>query len=189
MALRMSEEEFAEWKRNRDARMRAEGKSAGLGKTMPGDIRAAMTDVNARKGRSAASPSCCQPARSSGVSLEEPEKDEPDARNGELPKKPSKYRNQRTEIDGKKFDSKHEATIYQELMLRVKAGELKSVLRQVKFDLPGGIQYVADFVTIAQDMRIEGVYDAKSPITKQNRVYINKKKQMLACYGIEIKEV
>ena len=101
----------------------------------------------------------------------------------------SKYGNRRTEVDCIKFDSKHEADTYKALMLRVKAGELKAVLRQVRFDLPGGIRYVADFVTIAPDMRIEGVYDAKSEITKKNRVYINKKKQLKACWGIEIKEV
>lgn len=107
----------------------------------------------------------------------------------ETPTKCSKYGNRRVEIDGIKFDSQHEATIYQELMLRVRAGELKTVLRQVSFDLPGGIRYVADFVTIAPDMHVEGVYDAKSSATKANRVYINKKKQMKACWGIEIREV
>ena len=103
--------------------------------------------------------------------------------------KRQKYGNRKVEIDGMKFDSQHEAAIYQEIMLRVKAGELKCVCRQVRFDLPGGIQYIADFVTIAPDMRIEGVYDAKSEATKQNRVYINKKKQMKACWDIEIQEV
>lgn len=107
----------------------------------------------------------------------------------ETPTKRSKYGNRRVEVDGIKFDSQHEATIYQELMLRVRAGELKAVLRQVSFDLPGGIRYVADFVTITPDMHVEGVYDAKSPATKANRVYINKKKQMKACWGIEIREV
>ena len=107
----------------------------------------------------------------------------------ETPTKRSKYGNRRVEVDGIKFDSQHEATIYQELMLRVRASELKAVLRQVSFDLPGGIRYVADFVTIAPDMHVEGVYDAKSPATKANRVYINKKKQMKACWGIEIREV
>ena len=105
------------------------------------------------------------------------------------PPKRSKYGNRRVEIDGLKFDSQHEANVYQDLMLRVKAGELRTVCRQVKFDLPGGIVYVADFVTIRPDYTIEGVYDAKSEITKKNRVYINKKKQMKACWGIEIREV
>ncbi|MBR6030196.1 MAG: DUF1064 domain-containing protein [Clostridia bacterium] len=103
--------------------------------------------------------------------------------------KRSKYGNHRVEIDGKKFDSKHEARVYEELMARVRAGELRTVCRQVSFDLPGNIRYVADFVTIAPDMSIEGVYDAKSAITRKNRVYINKRKQMEACWGITIKEV
>lgn len=103
--------------------------------------------------------------------------------------KRQKYGNRRVEIDGIKFDSQHEANFYQELMLRVRAGELKTVCRQVKFDLPGGIVYVADFVAIRPDFTVEGVYDAKSPATKQNRTYINKKKQMKACWGIEIQEV
>ena len=107
----------------------------------------------------------------------------------EIPTKRSKYGNRRVEVDGIKFDSQHEATIYQELMLRVRAGELKAVLRLVFFQAEGGIRYVADFVTIAPDMHVEGVYDAKSPATKANRVYINKKKQMKACWGIEIREV
>ena len=102
--------------------------------------------------------------------------------------KRTKYGNRRTEVDGKKFDSKHEAEVYQELMLRVRAGELRCVARQVAFDLPGGIRYIADFVTIGPDYRAE-VIDAKSPATRKNRVYINKKKQMASEWGIEIREV
>ena len=120
----------------------------------------------------------CVPARRSGVSVADMD----------APKR-SKYGNKRVEIDGKKFDSKHEAGAYMMLMQRVRAGELKCVLRQVAFDLPGGIKYIADFVTIRPDMSIEAVIDAKSEATKQNRVYINKKKQMKAIYGIEIVEV
>lgn len=103
--------------------------------------------------------------------------------------KRQKYGNRKVEIDGMKFDSQHEAGTYIMLTQRVKAGELKCVLRQVPFDLPGGIKYVADFVTVRPDMSIEAVIDAKSEATKQNRVYINKKKQMKAIYGIEIVEV
>lgn len=106
----------------------------------------------------------------------------------EAEKRP-KYGNRKVEIDGKKFDSKHEAGAYLMLMQRVRAGELKCVLRQVPFDLPGGIRYIADFVTIRPDMSIEAVIDAKSEATKKNRVYINKKKQMKAVWGIEIMEV
>lgn len=92
------------------------------------------------------------------------------------------------EIDGKKFDSKHEAEVYEGLMLRKRAGELKLVLRQVPFDLPGNIRYIADFVTMDYDNHIE-VLDAKSPATRKNRVYINKKKQVLDLWGMEIREV
>ena len=134
--------------------------------------------------RSAVSPSRCQPARPSGVTLDE-ETVSPEDR----PKKPRKYRNEPVTLDGIRFDSKHEAAVYQELMFRVKSGELRNVLLQVPFILPGGIRYVADFVTLTPDFRIEGVYDAKSEITRKNRVYINKRKQMKACWGIEIKEV
>ncbi len=106
------------------------------------------------------------------------------------PPKRSKYGNRRVEIDGMKFDSQHEADYYFGVLIpRVKAGELKCVCRQVSFDLPGGIKYIADFVTILPDRRIEGVYDAKSEATRKNRVYINKKKQMKACWEIEIQEV
>jgi len=106
----------------------------------------------------------------------------------ERPKK-SKYGNIRVEIDGKKFDSKHEARAYMEFVARVQAGELRAVLRQVPFDLPGGIRYIADFVTITPDMKIGGVYDAKSAATRKNRVYINKRKQVKAIWGIEIIEI
>jgi len=161
------------------------------------------------------SPGCCQRARPSGISLRQMEETpetkahfdgirehyeqidrETAAKKAEIErtvreagKKPRKYRNEPTLVDGIRFDSKHEAKVYQELMLRVKAGELKNVLLQVAFLLPGNIKYVADFVTITPDMRIEGVYDAKSEATKKNRVYINKKKQMKACWDIDIIEV
>ena len=104
--------------------------------------------------------------------------------------KRQKYGNRKVEIDGMKFDSQHEADYYfGVLMPRVKSGELKTVCRQVAFDLPGGIKYIADFVTILPDQRIENVIDAKSAATRKDRVYINKKKQMKACWDIEIQEV
>lgn len=102
--------------------------------------------------------------------------------------KARKYGNTPVTVDGKRFDSKHEAEVYAELMLRVRAGELKCVARQVSFDLPGGIRYIADFVTIDAENRVE-VIDAKSPATRKNRVYINKRKQMRSEWGIEVREV
>ena len=104
------------------------------------------------------------------------------------PKRP-KYGNRKVEIDGKKFDSKHEADYYFGVLLPLwRAGMLRMLTRQVPFDLPGGIRYVADFVTVDNYGRVS-VIDAKSKATKKNRVYINKKKQMKAVWGIEIMEV
>ncbi len=104
------------------------------------------------------------------------------------PEKKRKYRNEPIIVDGIRFDSKHEAAVYDDLMRQVRAGILKCVCRQVGFDLPGNIRYFADFVVIYPDNRIE-VLDAKSAVTRKNRVYINKKKQLKALWGIEIVEV
>lgn len=100
----------------------------------------------------------------------------------------NKYGNRRAEVDGIRFDSQKEARYYEELMLRYRAGDLKLVLLQVPFILPGPVRYYADFLTIDNDGRFE-VIDVKSEATRKNRVYINKKKQMKAVWGIEIKEV
>lgn len=167
MALRMTEEEFAEWKKRQNRTYTPQ-------KTSYGSI-------------AGASPTCCQPARPSGVSVEDME---------QKGKKRPKYGNRKVEIDGLKFDSEHEAAVYQQLMLQVRAGELKCVVRQVKFDLGGGYhatadsryQYIADFVTIDQN-NVVRVLDAKSEITRQNRTYINKRKQMQAEWGLEVEEV
>ena len=100
-----------------------------------------------------------------------------------------KYRNEPVTIDGKRFDSKHEAAVYQELALRVKAGELQCVCRQVPFDLPGGVKYIADFVAFKPGWQLEGVYDAKSPATKKDKTYVIKRKLMKSEWGIDIIEV
>ena len=110
--------------------------------------------------------------------------------------KTAKYRNVRVEVDGLRFDSKHEAAVYTELMARVRAGELRYIVRQPRFDLGGGrnasretrYQYVADFLIVDKDGRAR-VLDAKSEITRRNRTYINKRKAMLAEWGIEVEEV
>jgi len=112
------------------------------------------------------------------------------------PKKRRKYGNEVVYVDGIRFDSKHEAAVYQELMLRVRAGKLKCVCRQVHFDLGGGphaqkdsrYEYIADFVTL-DNQNIADVIDAKSDITRKNQVYVNKKKAMLALWGISITEM
>lgn len=102
--------------------------------------------------------------------------------------KRSKYGNQRTEADGCSFDSKHEAAAWKELKLQMRGGEYMGVARQVRFQLPGNVEYVADFVVFCRDGTYE-VLDAKSAATAKNAVYRMKKKQMRECLGITIKEV
>lgn len=133
-----------------------------------------LKDYQARQKRQALP---CVPAVPSGVSVADMDR----------PKR-NKYGNRRVEVDGIRFDSQKEARYYEELMLRYRAGDLKLVLLQVPFILPGPVKYYADFLTIDNDGRFE-VIDVKSEATRKNRVYINKKKQMKAVWGIEIKEV
>lgn len=133
-----------------------------------------LKDYQARQKRQALP---CVPPVPSGVSVADMDR----------PKR-NKYGNRRVEVDGIRFDSQKEARYYEELMLRYRAGDLKLVLLQVPFILPGPVKYYADFLTIDNDGRFE-VIDVKSEATRKNRVYINKKKQMKAVWGIEIKEV
>jgi hypothetical protein len=133
-----------------------------------------LKDYQARQKRQALP---CVPPVPSGVSVADMDRS-----------KRNKYGNRRVELDGIRFDSQKEARYYEELMLRYRAGDLKLVLLQVPFILPGPVKYYADFLTIDNDGRFE-VIDVKSEATRKNRVYINKKKQMKAVWGIEIKEV
>lgn len=100
----------------------------------------------------------------------------------------NKYGNQPTEVNGKKFDSKHEAEVYEELRLECLADEHVGLGCQVAFYLPGGVKYIADFVTLEEDGTYT-VYDAKSEATRKDKTYRLKKRQMKKCLGIEIREV
>ena len=102
--------------------------------------------------------------------------------------KPAKYGNERTEADGIRFDSKHEAAVWKRICLEARSGEYCGVARQVAFFLPGGVKYIADFVTLKTDGSFQ-VWDAKSSATARNAVYRMKKKQMKECLGIEIREI
>ncbi len=114
--------------------------------------------------------------------------------------KRQKYGNKvTTDADGVKHASKKQAARYRDLGLLLKSGEILMLAREVRFRLPGGVEWVADHVTatphglevIAElirdgDMTVE---DVKSPATQKNAVYRLKKKQVRECLGIEIKEV
>jgi hypothetical protein len=99
--------------------------------------------------------------------------------------KQNKYRNKRVERNGFKFASIREADYYDELCVLRAAGVVKVIMRQVPFDLPGGIKYFADFCTVDKDGKFH-VIDAKGAKTRE---YIIKKKQMKAIWGIDIEEV
>lgn len=99
--------------------------------------------------------------------------------------KQSKYHNQKTTIDGKTFDSKREGNRYAELRLMETAKEVTRFFEQVPFTLPGGIDYIADFVILWPD----GHYTVEDVKGMRTDVYKIKKKLMKATYGIDIVEV
>lgn len=112
----------------------------------------------------------------------------------------NKYNAKRITIDGKTFDSKKEANRYSELKLLEKAGAISDLETQVTFDLiPKQVDdsgkvveractYKADFVYTENGKRV--VEDVKG--YKYNNAYqlfVIKRKLMLLCYGIRIREV
>src|SRR6185503_18266965 len=112
------------------------------------------------------------------------------------PKKRSKYRNKKTEVDGITFDSAKEAKRWKELQLLERAKKISGLKRQHKFPLwVNGVEigsYVADFVY----MDVEKGYatrfvveDVKSEITREIPLYKWKKALMKAVHSIEIVEV
>jgi hypothetical protein len=99
--------------------------------------------------------------------------------------KKSKYRNVRCEsADGKSFDSKLERDYYEQLLLRWKAGDILWFVRQVTFELCGGVKYRCDFLVVTA-AGVE-VVDTTGVMT---RTKINKLKQIKARYGIDVKLV
>lgn len=102
-----------------------------------------------------------------------------------LPAKPSKYRNVRVEIDGERYDSQLEYEKHMRLKRRQKAGEIGLILRQVAFVLEGGVVYRADYVaTTNVAPHFCEIWDAKGCDTRSS---INKRKQVHARYGIEVR--
>lgn len=118
----------------------------------------------------------------------------------------SKYKAQKTSINGITFDSKKEAGRYQELCVLEKAGIIRNLRLQVKYVLipaqrepdtigPRGgrkqgklieheVSYIADFVYEENGQTV--VEDTKGVKTPE---YIIKRKLMLWVHGIRVKEV
>lgn len=104
-----------------------------------------------------------------------------------------------TDSDGTKHASKKQAARYRDLGLLMKSGEILMLAREVRFVLPGGIEYRADHLfanaralrVIAElikdgDMTCE---DVKSEATRKDKVYRLKARQMESCLGIKVSEV
>ena len=104
----------------------------------------------------------------------------------------SKYGNQKVVVDGIKFDSKKEASRYQELRLLRRAGKIDNLRLQVPYVLidkskyGGAIKYIADFVYYDNELQKEIVEDTKGYLTD---LYKLKRRLMAERYGIEIKEL
>lgn len=114
-------------------------------------------------------------------------------------KKPPKYRNTPTMVDGIRFDSKKEADRWGELWYLEKARKIAGLSRQKKFPLHAvnaatGVKvvvghYVADFVYRDLDRSADVVEDVKSEATRKNSLYVWKKKHLEAQEGIVIREI
>ena len=96
-----------------------------------------------------------------------------------------KYSAKAVVIDGIRFSSKKEARYYGNLKLAQKSGELLYFLRQVPFDLPGGIKYRVDFAEFWKKGEIRYV-DVKGFRTKE---YIIKTKLVESLYPVKIIEI
>lgn len=118
-----------------------------------------------------------------------------------------KYRNVPTEFNGLKFPSKMEANRYAELLLLERAGEIRDLRAQVRYELvpavrlhgssrmTTAIDYVADFVYEERRLRraqefplyewVRVIEDCKGVKTK---VYLMKRHMMKALLGLDIFE-
>lgn len=93
-----------------------------------------------------------------------------------------KYGNHITRVDGIRFDSKREARYYQNLQLRIAAGEVEYFLRQVPIHLPGGTKLVVDFQEFHADGSVHYV-DVKG---RETPVFRLKKREVEHHYPIRI---
>lgn len=101
------------------------------------------------------------------------------------PKKPSKYRNVRVFLDGEWYDSQKEYEFHQVLKDRQRRGEIGMIFRQYTIRLEGDVRYRADYiVTTAEAPHHCEIWDVKGFDTRSS---INKRKQVLARYGVEVR--
>jgi hypothetical protein len=108
-------------------------------------------------------------------------------------KKPSKYRNQKCESGGIKFDSRAEMKRWHELVQMQARGEISELELQVPFVLAPAVvingrkrpalRYIADFVYERDGVQV--IEDVKGKITEGYRV----KRHLMAARGLQIVEV
>ena len=105
----------------------------------------------------------------------------------------SKYGNRKVKTsDGIVHDSQREASRWVELKLLEKAGEIRDLQRQVKYELipkqegERAVYYIADFVYTDLRTGKTVVEDTKGVRTKD---YIIKRKLMLYVHKLKIKEI
>jgi hypothetical protein len=96
-----------------------------------------------------------------------------------------------TANDGRKFDSHVEAAFYNDCRIKLQAGHIKKIETHVRYEFMVNDIFVGsyelDFRITYPDDRIEYI-DTKSKTTL-TPLYRIKKQLMLACHGIELKEV
>ena len=97
----------------------------------------------------------------------------------------SKYRAQKTSIDGHVFDSKKEAEYYCDLKNRLRAEDIKGFCLQPIFILADGLRYRPDFIIFNNDNTTE-VIEVKGIKTKE---YMAKKKMFEDKYHLKIIEI
>lgn len=104
---------------------------------------------------------------------------------------PRKYNNQPTTVDGIRFDSKKEARRYCELDLLQKAGQITHLQCHPRYIFKvNGLtvgRYTADFCYREDGELI--VEDVKGGDATKTEAYRMRKALMLACHGIEVKEI
>lgn len=109
-------------------------------------------------------------------------------------RRPTKYGNKKTVVDGLTFDSRLESQRYVFLRILLKAGQIRNLSMQVSFAIVVNGQkicvYNADFVyeRLVEGTWTQVVEDCKSPASI-TPVYRVKNKLMRAVHGITIQEV
>lgn len=110
----------------------------------------------------------------------------------------NKFKAAKHELNGHTFASGREKRRYQQLLVLERAGKIKNLELQPKYEIiPKQIKsdgkaeraavYTADFRYIEEGMLV--VEDVKSKATAKLADYVLRRKLMLAVHGIEVREV